>query len=600
MNATRENAILTLTIGLLLTGCGMNDLAAVCTPGAVRCQQGKHIEVCSAAGDVWTWQASCASYETCADGVCLADCTPACAGQACGDDGCGGSCGACEDGYYCWEGQCLYGHCEPECIGKACGDDGCGGECGPCQAGYECDDFACKATCAPSCVGKDCGADGCGGTCGVCEWPQTCTGIGSCECIGWCSDGETDFECGPDGCGGECGGGCAEEELCVNGACFSGDSCTGATQYLCGQNCCDEKETCKLVDGNGPYCCREVENAACVERPDGSWEVSWLDTCGEPWLTVEICEEDCAAGTCQSCAPKCAGLECGADGCGGSCGTCPAGSACVDGLCEAGACVCADGVCCDGCDYLPETVICDSVESEGCEAGCGGDVVLLEQKQRCSGHDADCSGVVEPEKIVGEIASCGPTETCETDSLTCKPNAACQGSGCQAVEPDAWDTAGANGTLTTASYAIEQDGKVAPADLDLHISGTLHASDDTDWYQLQTEQSYSYAKFSPTFSVPTDVDVELRFYCWGGSGHVDHVSMSGATCTPDNLTGSYGLGLGHGEVCVANASTVTFQNLRCGEEDWGDLGWSTGMRVFVVVGPPDGDAGCGSYAVSVD
>ena len=40
--------------------------------------------------------------------------------------------------------------------------------------------------------------------------------------------------------------------------------------------------------------------------------------------------EDTAADVCE---PECGGKECGDDGCGGSCGTCPAESCCVDGLC---------------------------------------------------------------------------------------------------------------------------------------------------------------------------------------------------------------------------------------------------------------------------
>jgi len=36
----------------------------------------------------------------------------------------------------------------------------------------------------------------------------------------------------------------------------------------------------------------------------------------------------------ETCFPACVGKECGDDGCGGSCGTCPGGKICVDGQCE--------------------------------------------------------------------------------------------------------------------------------------------------------------------------------------------------------------------------------------------------------------------------
>ena len=61
-------------------------------------------------------------------------CVPDCAGKACGDDGCGGSCGACYDqggavdASLCQAGTC----CAPQCGGKTCGDNGCGGQCGVC------------------------------------------------------------------------------------------------------------------------------------------------------------------------------------------------------------------------------------------------------------------------------------------------------------------------------------------------------------------------------------------------------------------------------------------------------------------------------------
>ena len=43
--------------------------------------------------------------------------TCSCEGKACGDDGCGGSCGDCPDGLACNdEGDC---GCEPDCEGRA-------------------------------------------------------------------------------------------------------------------------------------------------------------------------------------------------------------------------------------------------------------------------------------------------------------------------------------------------------------------------------------------------------------------------------------------------------------------------------------------------
>jgi hypothetical protein len=62
-------------------------------------------------------------------------CTPNCAGRACGDNGCGGSCGTCTSGTCSAQGSCV---CTPNCAGRACGDNGCGGSCGPCTSGQSC------------------------------------------------------------------------------------------------------------------------------------------------------------------------------------------------------------------------------------------------------------------------------------------------------------------------------------------------------------------------------------------------------------------------------------------------------------------------------
>lgn len=86
------------------------------------------------------------------DTISFSVCTqiPDCIGQECGDDGCGGSCGSCDDHNPCTEDQCLDGACVfiPAMIGTQC-DDGeacsepgiCNGQ-GVCEPGapVACDD----------------------------------------------------------------------------------------------------------------------------------------------------------------------------------------------------------------------------------------------------------------------------------------------------------------------------------------------------------------------------------------------------------------------------------------------------------------------------
>jgi hypothetical protein len=102
--------------------------------------------------------------------TCVA-CTPDCGDARCGDDGCGGSCGACPPAETCVDGACVSKlDCVPQCDGKSCGDNSCGGLCGRCAPGSVCSNGACLASCTPQCTlpggaRKPCGDDGCGGQC---------------------------------------------------------------------------------------------------------------------------------------------------------------------------------------------------------------------------------------------------------------------------------------------------------------------------------------------------------------------------------------------------------------------------------------------------
>jgi hypothetical protein len=100
----------------------------------------------------------CNSPALCYTNTC---CTPMCSGRECGDDQCGGSCGVCDLGQFCMDGTCedltcaegmclredlvCVPCCEKDCTGKACGDDGCGGSCGDCDDGNACTDDSCGA-----------------------------------------------------------------------------------------------------------------------------------------------------------------------------------------------------------------------------------------------------------------------------------------------------------------------------------------------------------------------------------------------------------------------------------------------------------------------
>ncbi len=200
------------------------DAAGCCEPGRLLYCQGDRLERLSCSPRSCGWNAEFGAYD-CGDSTdadpsgahprdCADLCVPDCTGRACGDDGCGGSCGTCGGDTVCEPASGTCASCLPDCTDRACGDDGCGGSCGDCVGALAyCAGGACQ--CSAQCAGRICGDDGCGGTCGTCEAGFTCH-EGGCECAPQC-DGKS---CGPDGCGNLCGvcdGGCACDDggLCV-------------------------------------------------------------------------------------------------------------------------------------------------------------------------------------------------------------------------------------------------------------------------------------------------------------------------------------------------------------------------------------------------
>jgi len=163
------------------------------------------------------------------------------------------------------------------CAKAECGTDGCGGSCGKCQGNQQvCVEGMCA--CQPACDGKDCGPDGCGGTCG------------------WCDDG---LECTGDICNGS---------TCLNSLLF--------TFCLIGGGCVPAG---KANPANPCESCQPLVTPVLWSAVDEGEE------CG----TGKVCHQ----GECCDQAANCAAKECGGDGCGGTCGECSNGEACVDGVC---------------------------------------------------------------------------------------------------------------------------------------------------------------------------------------------------------------------------------------------------------------------------
>ena len=253
----------------------------------------------------------------------------------------------------CDENNCAAGCCE-------------GGGCVtyPQQTSQKCGNGA--APCQPCPEHHECNA-------GVCECVSNCDVVGDKQCAGnnieictvlvenpQCRKWQFDKECinGAECVGGVCEGGCHAE------------NCEG---------CCTGQGDCEA--GNT------------------------TDACGKDGGTCQYCAggyDECVDGEC-ACVPQCeaAEWECGDDGCGGSCGDCPAGETCTaDQKCEA---LCGNGEldpgeACESDDQCEAPQVCKGNcqcgEAGGGECACGDDgVTLTPGTGGCDWPDATaCSG----------------------------------------------------------------------------------------------------------------------------------------------------------------------------------------------------------------
>lgn len=251
-------------------GCGGNCPNGYCELGQ-RCDQGRCVcdisscpEGCCADNTCFpgsadthcgTGGAACVACQSpsqsCGSSQSCIQCTPQCAGKACGaPNECGGICstGSCPSAQQiCVGGQCV---CNvTSCPTGCCKDNVCyagdlprycgrGGElCADCEAsGLDCLGSSRACGCEPQCAGKACGApDGCGNVCqtGSCAAGQACVNgacvcnadscpAGCCDASGSCQTGTADSACGPanpGNLGGACVNCSASNQQCVDRVC---------------------------------------------------------------------------------------------------------------------------------------------------------------------------------------------------------------------------------------------------------------------------------------------------------------------------------------------------------------------------------------------
>ncbi len=211
-----------------------------------------------------------------------------------------------------------------------------------------------------------------------------------------------EVDAAPDQCGDSLCGGAEDCRTCPAdcGACC-GD---GACRADHGEDCATCPADCACPEGRA---C-DVMSRRCVGGEVGCGD----GVCGAD-EDCQGCAEDCGCADTERCdadrricvcVPACTGRVCGLDGCGGTCGDCPVGSACANGACIAQA-RCGDGLC----DADEDCTTCPA--DCGCGPGerCDGALRACACAPQCDGlrcGDDGCGGVCG-RCAVGEVCAEG-------------------------------------------------------------------------------------------------------------------------------------------------------------------------------------------------
>ncbi|MFH1531886.1 MAG: Ig-like domain-containing protein, partial [Pseudomonadota bacterium] len=382
----------------------------------VWCENGQlQFEDCSSDGstDQCQWLEDLEIYGC---GPCVSDCE----GKTCGSDGCGGTCGACDEDSVCFGGACAQFPvlCEgdADCLPFEDGDL-CNGtlHCVLTQGLPQCVlDPATVVECQfPPGVSPFCNVSVCdpgNGACGVvpanegglCDNDDICLVNDHCDqgvCDGVplpCSDGNpcTDDQCisgagcvhqyNEDPC--EDGNACTTGDACLEGSCLPGQLVDCDDGDACSFDACDpELEGCvftpiECVPGDACTIVLDCDpNTGCLfmELPCDDGNPCTEDFCHpqdgcvhEELDDQSPCDDQgvCIEGQCI-CVPACDGKECGPDGCDDVCGTCGSGAECSEGICIPLSCEnhadCPDGSWCPEGKCVPVPA-CPLAASIGC------------------------------------------------------------------------------------------------------------------------------------------------------------------------------------------------------------------------------------------
>ena len=427
---------------------------------------------------------------------CEDTCTPwkICVGKTCGKDGCGASCGECELGEVCFEGQC---NSESDADGDEIlnEDDNCPEATNPEQEDFD--------------------GDGEGD---VCDDDQD-------------ADGVLD-EDEPQGCRFTLLGVLVNDLGCPLGD-LNGDGCVTLPdwgQFL--NSVIDHYGDCGL---DGGRCQGDINNDGCNDDTDYALFEDNQFVNVDGWIGCQPlpCELTCAPFA------ACKGKQCGSDGCDGSCGSCVKGDWCVDGLC-------AGNEDLDGDDVQNEDDNCQEVANpeqedfddngvgDACDSDDDGDgdpdlsdcepldpAISSLATEKCNGWDDDCDGEIDE----GTTSPCGGE---------CVP-------GCSQ------STAGANGKepfaplpSTSDNVAQDADGCLSLASVEVELAFIWIAnSGENTVSKLDTATGEELARYK-VCSNPSRTAVDLNGDVWVGcrsDGGVAKIGVYDKLCDDKNGNG---------------------------------------------------------------
>lgn len=340
----------------------------------------------------------------------------------------------CDDGIFCngiermVGDKCITG--VPPCDDlEECTTDTCDEATQRCGHTLGDDCAACFSDCTPDCAGKVCGEDGCGGTCGACGADQGCASV-----MGTCKDANQPGTCTSPLPLLQPG------EMLVGEHVITGDTSNALHQVV--PTCNSTSTAVELVytfevtatDGfvgidarsygydtvlhlrkedpatpgseclvDTPAVTKACSDDASPPGDYGSKIATKLDP-GTYYLIVDGFDSSqygpftLFAKFTSDCVPQCDGVYCGgSDGCGGDCGTCDMGYACVEGRCRMDPCVPA----CDG---------------KACgDDGCGGECGTCPSGELCVPSTSTCQAFPSCDHQNPTCDGCKEDEFCGTD-----------------------------------------------------------------------------------------------------------------------------------------------------------------------------------------